>query len=133
MCDHQCGSIPVVRDQTSRYLVGIVTSSDIACRILAQRENPAEKTAQDCMSVSVVTIDPEASLEECCVAMEHNRIRRILVIDANGMCCGIVSLDELAYWVPNEMTATLLRAVVRPLRSALRFAAASAEGEPASA
>ena len=112
MCEHKCGAIPIVKDLTSRLLVGVVTTRDLICRVLATGENPQEKTARDCLSSSLVTIAPEASVEECCRAMEHSRIRRILVVDAQGACCGIVSLDDIAYWQPNQTTATVTRAVM---------------------
>jgi CBS domain-containing protein len=118
MCTNECGSIPVVRDMTSRYLIGIVTGRDLTCHVLAKGENPNNVIAQDCLTAPVVTIAPEASVEECCKAMEHARIRRILVVDANGACCGIVSLDDIAYWAPNQTTATLIRAVMHPPKSA---------------
>src|SRR5579871_1563388 len=114
MCENACGAIPVVKDQASRFLIGIVTSRDIICHILANGENPKEKTAQDCLTFPVVTIAPEAHVEDCCRMMEQARIRRIPVVDSDGVCCGIVSLDEIAYWAPNQMTAALIRTVMRP-------------------
>lgn len=124
MCANECGAIPVIQDTSSRKLIGIVTSRDIICN-LAQGANPDAKSAQECMSTPVMTIAPEASAEECCRTMEHFRIRRILVEDANGACCGIVSLDEIANWVPNQMTAALVRAVMHPLRNAFVTVSAS--------
>ncbi len=118
MCQNECGSIPIVKDQTSRILVGIVTSQDIICRVLAKGEDPQEQTAQDCLSALLVTVTPEDSVEDCCQAMEHSRVRRMPVVDASGACCGIVSLDEIAFWAPNHVTAALLRAVMHLPRSA---------------
>src|SRR5439155_26087779 len=84
MVDHDCGAIPVVQAKDSLRLVGIITDRDIVCRTVAQQKNPLEMTVQECMSAPAVTVTPDASLEECCEAMEKNQVRRLPVVDENG-------------------------------------------------
>jgi CBS domain-containing protein len=118
MCENACGAIPVVEGPDGRVLVGIVTSRDITCRVLASGKSPTETTARDCMSSPVVTLAPDATVDDCCRAMERSGVRRIPVLDAGGACTGIVSLDDVAYWAPNQATASLIRAVMPLSRSA---------------
>src|SRR5438874_1702454 len=66
MVKHDCGSIPVVENNETMKLVGIITDRDIICRTLAQGKNALELTAGDAMSQPVVSAHPESSLEECC-------------------------------------------------------------------
>ncbi|HZT43267.1 MAG TPA: CBS domain-containing protein [Chthonomonadaceae bacterium] len=121
MVEHDCGVIPVVKNQQTRILVGIITDRDITCRSVARAEHPQHAVAGECMSYPVYTIHPDASLEECCRIMEHNRIRRIVVVDEHQACVGIISLADVATWAPNLLTAEVIRAVSQPPRTSTRF------------
>jgi CBS-domain-containing membrane protein len=63
------------------------------------------------MSSPVVTIGPDASLEECCQLMEDHQIRRLPVVDESGVCCGMVSQADIARYAPTKSTAELVREV----------------------
>ncbi|HLV82003.1 MAG TPA: CBS domain-containing protein [Chthonomonadaceae bacterium] len=121
MVEHDCGVVPVVKNQQTRVLVGILTDRDITCRAVARAEHPQRVVAGECMSYPVFTVHPETSLEECCRIMEHNRIRRVVVVDSERACVGIVSLADIAMWAPNLLTAEVIRAVSQPPRTATRF------------
>src|SRR5881296_1798853 len=62
MVQNNCGEIPIV-DAADR-VVGVVTDRDIVCRVVAEGKNPMGHTAEECMSHSVITVDPETPLEE---------------------------------------------------------------------
>ena len=121
MVEHDCGAIPIVKNQQTRIVVGILTDRDITCRAVARAEHPQHTLAGECMSYPVYTIHPEASLEECCRIMEHNRIRRLVVVDAEQICLGIVSLADIILWMPNLLTAEVIRAISQPPRTSTRF------------
>ena len=40
MCEHRIGSVPVVIDQKSRELVGMITDRDLCCSIIAAGLDP---------------------------------------------------------------------------------------------
>jgi CBS domain-containing protein len=96
MIEHDCGEIPVVDTMESKRPVGVVTDRDITVRTVALGKNPLELRARDCMSSPAVTVTPETSVDDCCNVMEENQLRRILVIDASGCCCGIVAQADIA-------------------------------------
>jgi len=81
--------------------VGVITDRDIICRAVALGKNPLELTARDCMTSPVVTVTPDASIEQCAEVMETHRLRRIPVVDAAGSCCGIVSQADVALRMPD--------------------------------
>lgn len=114
MVEQDCGAIPVVESERSRKLVGVVTDRDIVCRTVAEEKNPLEMTAESCMSTSVVTIAPEASIKECCQQMEQHQIRRIAVVDQSGSCCGLVAQADLAMKAPKEEAAEVVEEVSQP-------------------
>ncbi|MEX0937351.1 MAG: CBS domain-containing protein [Pirellulales bacterium] len=120
MVDHDCGAIPVVESQSSKKLVGIVTDRDIVRRTVAEGKNPLEMTAESCMSTSVVSAAPDASLEECSDLMEEHQIRRIPVVDDKGICCGVVSQADVARKGSDRMTSEVVKKVSQPTQEASR-------------
>jgi CBS domain-containing protein len=120
--DHDCGSIPVVENQSVRRPIGIITDRDIACRAIAAGRNALELTAADCMSSPCVTVPIDASLEECCEAMEQNKVRRILVVDENGCCCGVIAQADVALRGKEKKAAEVVKEVSQPTVSASAIA-----------
>lgn len=118
MVDNDCGEIPVVENKESNIPVGVVTDRDIVCRTVAKNRNPLELTAADCMSTSIVTVNPNTSVEECCRLMEEKQIRRVPVVDANGACCGIVALADLARGARSGVAGEVVKQVSEPGKSA---------------
>jgi CBS-domain-containing membrane protein len=96
MCDFDCGEIPVVDGRDTMRPVGVITDRDIACRAVAANKNVATTTVSECMTSPCVSIGPDASLDACCAVMERYQIRRVLVTDQEGRCCGIVSQADIA-------------------------------------
>lgn len=109
MMEKDCGAIPVVENFETKKPVGIITDRDITIDTLAQGKNPLEMTAAEIMSFPVVSVKPEASIEECCNAMEKNKIRRMIVVDDAGACCGIVAQADIAGNAPMIETAELVQ------------------------
>ncbi|MBX9584968.1 MAG: CBS domain-containing protein [Gemmataceae bacterium] len=118
MVEHDCGCVPVVEDRQTLKPVGTVTDRDIACRVVAADQDPRQKTAGDCMSTPCVTVAPEASVEDCCRALEENRIRRAVVVDDRGRCCGMVAQADVARHAGEEQTHGVVQEVSRPTEAA---------------
>jgi CBS domain-containing protein len=114
MAEHDCGAIPVVDGREARRPVGVITDRDITCRAVAVRRNPLEMTAGDCMTPSAVVVRPETGLEECERLMEEKQIRRMVVVDDRGACCGMVAQADLARRAPEHDLAEVVREVSRP-------------------
>ena len=68
-----------------------------------------------------VTVAPEASLEQCCRVLEDNKVRRVPVVDAAGVCCGMVSQADIALHAPKGESAQVVRAVSQPPLSVSRI------------
>lgn len=114
MVDCNCGAIPVTEGKTNPKLVGIVTDRDIVCRTLADGKDPYQMAAGDCMSVDLVTVRPDADVDECARQMQDHQIRRILVAD-NGKLCGVVAQADLAKKASPEKTAQTVKKVSQPV------------------
>ena len=117
MVEHDCGEIPVVDTTASKRPVGVVTDRDITCRTVAKGLNPLTLTAADCMTTPCVTVTPDTSLDECCKLMESKQIRRVPVVDADGACCGIVAVADIARHAEKRETGEVVKEVSEPSSS----------------
>ena len=111
MVDGDFGEIPVI--DAEDHPVGVVTDRDIVRRVVAQGKNPIGYTAETCMTHPVVTVSSEVGLDEVLATMERHQIRRVVVVDAEGRCVGIISQADVARQAPPEEVAELLREVSR--------------------
>ena len=118
MIDHDCGEIPVVESNEAKLPIGVITDRDIVCRTIARGLNPLDLAAGDCMSKPCVTVTPDMSLEECSSIMEENKIRRVPVVDADGSCCGIVALADIALNARRSVAVEVVKEVSEPTASA---------------
>jgi CBS domain-containing protein len=118
MIDNDCGEIPVVDNAHSNVPIGVVTDRDIVCRTIANGLNPLDLHAADCMSTPIVMVTPDMSIEECCRIMEEKLVRRVLVVDERGSCCGIVALADIARQTRKSVAGEIVQEVSEPTRSA---------------
>ncbi len=95
MRDNDCGSIPVVENTTSNRLVGTVTDRDLAIRGLAAGKGP-DTLVRDLMTPDPVTSVPEDEVEDLRQVMIEQLVRRVPVVDADGMLVGIVAQADIA-------------------------------------
>lgn len=114
MNEYDCGAIPVVQDFNNQAPIGIITDRDIVCRAIAEGQNPMQMAAGDCMSHSCVTVTPDSSLDECCKIMQAYQVRRLLVVNDDGQCCGIISQADIAAMAPDEEVADVVRDISQP-------------------
>lgn len=111
-CD--CGAIPVVEDMESKHPIGIVTDRDIVTRVLAKGENYQQLSASAAMTRSTVTVQPDSSLHDAEEAMKSNQIRRLVVVDEDGRCMGILSQADIARHRPEGETGDLVEEISEP-------------------
>jgi CBS domain-containing protein len=95
MQENDCGCIPVVDSLTEMKPVGTITDRDITIRTLAANQNPMNMIASNIMTSDIATVTPQTSVEECFDVMEDREIRRVLVVDEQGRCCGIVAQADV--------------------------------------
>jgi CBS domain-containing protein len=95
MRDNDCGSIPVVANTTTNRLVGTVTDRDLAIRGLAAGLGP-ETPIRDLMTHDPITCVPEDEVEDLRQVMIEQQVRRVPVVDVDGMLVGIVAQADIA-------------------------------------
>jgi CBS domain-containing protein len=113
MLKNDCGAIPIV---DNNQVVGIITDRDIVVRCLAIGKNPMECKASDCMTSQVITVNKNSNIEECLEKMEENQVRRMVVVDDNGRCCGIVAQADIALCGIQDKTAEVVEKISEPVK-----------------
>lgn len=92
MRDEDVGCLLVGRDD---QLFGIVTDRDIAVRALADGRNAIHEPVWTVMSNEVVCCLEDQPVEEAARIMAEHSVRRLPVLDREGLLSGIVSLTDV--------------------------------------
>jgi CBS domain-containing protein len=95
MRDNDCGSVPVVVSDSSRKLVGMVTDRDLAIRALAEGKGP-ETRVRELMTDDPTSAAPDDEVEIVREVMVAQQVRRVPVVDEDGLIVGIVAQADIA-------------------------------------
>ena len=95
-----------------------MTDRDIVCRAVAKGQNPIGMKVDQVMTLTIATIGPDASLEDCLAEMERAQVRRMLVVDEQGLLCGVVAQADILRAASEHETAELVKDVSKPSEQA---------------
>jgi CBS domain-containing protein len=90
------GPIPVIEDEQTRKLVGIVTDRDLALKVIAEGRDPKSTKVEAVMTRKVVTCRADDDLQKALDAMSENQLRRIPVVDKDNRIVGIIAQADVA-------------------------------------
>lgn len=106
------GPIPIIENEQTKKLVGIVTDRDLALKIVALGRDPKSTKAEEVMTLQVVTCHAEDDLQKALDAMAGHKLRRIPVVDNNNGIVGIIAQADVATRVDRpEKTAAMVRGI----------------------
>ncbi|HEX6313747.1 MAG TPA: CBS domain-containing protein [Gemmatimonadaceae bacterium] len=88
--------LPVVRDVNSRHLVGVITARDLVTRCMARRHGVDCTVADHMTPLPLRTARPDDDADELLHIMRDAEIRRIPVVDDDGVLGGMVREHDLA-------------------------------------
>lgn len=91
-----CGFVPIVLDQVSRVLEGVVTDRDLAIALGKHDDRPGALALKKCLRRHPITVGPESPIAEVTWLMEKHEIQRIPVVDENRRIVGLISMRDLA-------------------------------------
>ena len=114
MCERSIGSVPVVMDQDSRKLVGLITDRDLCCSVVADGLDPKTTTIEKFMTLNPVTCREEEDVESCERLMQEHQIRRIPVVNAEDSVIGIVAQADLALKDKSERVSKTVAEISKP-------------------
>ena len=116
MKDMDTGIVPVIDDEKSRKLIGVVTDRDLCLEVIAEAKDPESVQVRDCMARTVVSCTVDDEVEKALDLMRDNQVRRIPVVDREGTIQGILSLADLMNRteVPPVKTKEVLKNISEP-------------------
>ena len=102
------GSIPVIENEQTKKLIGIVTDRDLTLKIVAEGLDANSTKVDAVMTRKVVTCFTEDDLQKALDAMAEHQLRRIPVVDADNKIVGIIAQADVATCVDQpEKTAEM--------------------------
>jgi IMP dehydrogenase len=88
MTGHKISGIPVVEPKSGR-LVGIITNRDV--RFATALEQPVSEL----MTRDLITVRENVGLEEAKRQLHHHRIEKLLVVDDEFRCTGLITVKDM--------------------------------------
>lgn len=86
--------IPIIENEPTHLLVGVVTDRDLCLRVVAEGKDPGEVQLADCMTTNPVVCNPEDDIDQAIQRMASARLHQLPVVDANGTVQGVISLQD---------------------------------------
>ena len=93
MSENNCGILPVVT--ADGKVVGLITDRDICVAGTKNNQSLASIRVNEVISGDVHACRPEDDLQAALRTMRENKVRRLPVIDTEGMLKGILSMDDV--------------------------------------
>jgi CBS domain-containing protein len=87
------GALPVCENGR---LVGLLTDRDIVVRATSAGQDPCTTAVATVMTTAPHSLQPDALLQDALRVMQQLQVRRLPVLDDQGMLVGILSLGDLA-------------------------------------
>ena len=116
---HDCGLLPVV-DNGSGRIVGVITDRDIALRAVGHGKLPQSHVG-DVMSELPSCCHPVDDIETVQRIMTERQVRRVPVVDDDGICVGIIAQADLAlHDLPDRDVARTVERISEPSPSGRR-------------
>lgn len=101
MWRYDCGAIPVIDEQNKP--IGIITDRDIAMAAMLNHKPLWSLNANDLIrNQKLDSCQQNDSVQACLDKMQEDKVRRILVTNADGTLAGIVSLGDVVSFTGNS-------------------------------
>ena len=112
MKSEHIGSIPVIENEQTKKLVGIVTDRDLTLRIVAEGLDAKSTKVETVMTRKMVTCHAEDDLQKALDAMAEHQLRRIPVVDGDNKIVGIIAQADVATRVDQpQKTAEMVKEI----------------------
>jgi len=103
MADKNVGALAVIRGDE---LVGILSERDYARKVVLKDRSSRDTPVAEIMTPGVITVGPDASVDDCMRLCTDNRLRHLPVLDG-GRVVGMVSIGDLVKATISEQKETI--------------------------
>lgn len=90
------GSVPVVDNDQSQKLIGIITDRDLAMKVVGEGLEAKSTRVEAVMTRKVVTCRSDDELQVALDAMSEKQLRRIVIVDNVNKILGVISQADVA-------------------------------------
>ena len=90
---YNCGMLPVVG--SDNRLMGVITDRDICIALGTRNRLPGDVTVGEIAITPVFTCNPEDEIHEALGTMAEKHVRRLPVVNDEGVLQGILSMDDI--------------------------------------
>jgi len=112
MQSENIGSIPVIENEQTQKLVGIVTDRDLALKIVAKGHDAKSTKVEAVMTRQMVTCQAGDDLQIALDAMAKYQLRRIPIVDNDNRIVGIIAQADVATRVDQpQKTAEMVKEI----------------------
>jgi CBS domain-containing protein len=99
---HNVGGVVVVVSKKVKTPLGILTDRDIALSV-AVSHLPLDTKVTEVMTKNPVTADRGEGVSAVIDKMEQAQVRRVILTDAHGEACALVSSDDILQLISREI------------------------------
>ncbi len=96
---HGIGCTPVVADEGSRKVVGLLTDRDIATRCVARKHAGACRVADHMTATPIHAVHATDDVSRVMQKMQMARVQRVPVLNVEGALVGIISQGDVLRYV----------------------------------
>lgn len=100
MRDAGVGSVVIVRDQRP---IGIVTDRDLCIRVIAEGKHPETTLVSEVVTYDATTLTRSAGIDTAVRTMREKGVRRLPIVNEEGLLTGIVTADDLFVLLTSEL------------------------------
>jgi len=93
MWDSDCGALPILNMQGQ--VMGVITDRDICMAASTKDKPPSAITAWETASAKAITCGPDDDLGTALERMGQGKVRRLPVVDDDGILQGILSINDV--------------------------------------
>ena len=94
MWKNDCGTLPVIADDGR--VIGMVTDRDLAVAAGTRNQLPSQIRVAEVMSQSLHYCNPDDDIHTALETMRREKLRRLPVLNSNGLLEGILSVNDIA-------------------------------------
>jgi CBS domain-containing protein len=117
MREEDVTALPVLVDGR---LVGLLTDRDIVLRLLPDVRNAGDRPVRDAMTTNPVTCFADQAITEAAAIMGDEQIRQLVVLHRSGELAGILSVEDIAEKVSEELAGQVLGEIAERRRCGRR-------------
>jgi len=93
MWDSDCGVLPILNVQGQ--VLGVITDRDICMAASTKNSPPSAITVWETSSGKAITCRPDDDIHTALDLMERGKVRRLPVVDDDGVLQGMLSMNDL--------------------------------------